>query len=29
MPEGYEDTVYYEPGTLGYEKDIQKRKNAP
>ena len=27
MPEGFEDTVYYRPGDLGYEKDIVKKKD--
>ncbi len=26
MPEGWEDTVYYRPGDLGFEKDIVKKK---
>lgn len=28
MPEGFEDTVYYRPGNLGFEKDIKKKKDA-
>ncbi len=27
MPEGFEDTVYYRPGQLGYEHDIKKKKD--
>ena len=27
MPKGFEQTVYYRPGTLGYEKDIHKKKD--
>jgi len=26
MPQGFEDTVYYRPGTLGFEKEIRKKK---
>ncbi len=26
MPEGFENTVYYRPGTLGYEAGIRKKK---
>jgi len=26
MPQGFEDTVYYRPGTLGFEKEIHKKK---
>ncbi|MDO5021823.1 MAG: replication-associated recombination protein A [Eubacteriales bacterium] len=27
MPEGFEDTVYYKPGKLGFEKNIKKQKD--
>lgn len=27
MPDGFENTVYYRPGKLGFEKNISKKKD--